>query len=186
MASNTTISSRPEVDAVPPAAPAAVPVPSQTATASVTAPPLQQPSPARGPGWNPQQPLPAQPLGQQLDVLPAAVFWLMSKSSNKGLFPNWPTVANTGIRSDWSGLGIRLERRIDGLCLVSWQHWCTKSLTLWRRFRHRNVRPPGVSQCRFWPWRLQCGLSANDWLSGRCCQFCQGLKSGGGICCGIV
>ena len=55
---------------MPPAAPAAVPVPSQTATASVTAPPLQQPSPAQGPGWNPQQPLPAQPLGQQLDYDP--------------------------------------------------------------------------------------------------------------------
>ena len=101
-----------------------------------------------------------------MDVLPAAVFWLMSKSSNKGLFPNWPTVANTGIRSDWSGIGIRLERRIGGLSLVSWQHWCTKCLTLWRRFRHRNVRPPGVSQRRFWPWRLHCGLGANDWLPG--------------------
>ena len=102
-----------------------------------------------------------------MDVLPSAVFWLMPKCSNKSIIPDWPPVANTGVRSDWPRIGIRIERRMGRLCLVSWQHWCAKCLTLWRRFRHRNERSPGVSQCRFWPWRLHCGLGANDWLSNR-------------------
>ena len=84
-----------------------------------------------------------------MHVLPSAVFWLMPKCPDKGLLSSgWvPAVANTGVRSDWprDGLAGRLGWRINGLCLIPWQHWCAYTTSpLWRTFRHRNERSPLV------------------------------------------
>ena len=70
MASQTPIGigSRPDVEAAPTAATAAATTPTAR-TDSVTAPPLQSPSPARGAGWTPPSQLPVQPQ-QQMDFDP--------------------------------------------------------------------------------------------------------------------